>query len=280
MATVTARADKFKQPRGGFIKPSELDEFIIDDGTELHLEENVHPSIIGMAVDYLTRMAMGEDVNNAFEISIKGAYIAEELGINQATFIAFKLIKGIDGVNDKSIINACKLVTFDVWVRNPNAAMMASGCNAINPDGYTIENIKTMINRSLVFFKRYGPVIKTGFTFEPDNAKNEDYIKMIESNKGEFGGYTPTVNSGDGDYITEDTIWDFKVSKSKPTSKHTLQLLMYWIMGLHSKKEEFKKIKKIGIFNPRLNAIYTYRVSRIDEKIIETIEKDVLCYGK
>ena len=46
------------------------------------------------------------------------------------------------------------------------------------------------------------------------------------------GGYTNIVSSGDGDYLTEDTLWDFKVSKEEPKSKYTLQLLMYYIMGV------------------------------------------------
>ena len=98
-----------------------------------------------------------------------------------------------------------------------------------------------------------------GFTFEPN-------------------GYTETVSSGDGDYLTADTLWDFKVSKSKPTSKHTLQLLMYWIMGQHSGQEVYKSIQNLGIFNPRLNEIYLINVSTVSKDIITEIEKDIICY--
>ena len=48
-----------------------------------------------------------------------------------------------------------------------------------------------MVLRSLAFIENYGPIIKDGFTFE--------------------GGYTDIVSSGDGDYLTENTLWDFKV---------------------------------------------------------------------
>lgn len=101
----------------------------------------------------------------------------------------------------------------------------------IKPDSDTIENIVIMVKRSLTFWKEYGPITKDGFTFE--------------------GGYTDIVSSGDGDYLTEDTLWDFKVSKEEPKSKYTLQLLMYYIMGGHSIHPEFQKIEKLGIFNPR-----------------------------
>ena len=91
-------------------------------------------------------------------------------------------------------------------------------------------------------------------------------------------GYTDVVDAGDGDFLTKDTLWDIKVSKSKPSSNNTLQLLMYYIMGKHSKKPEFAKIKKIGIFNPKLNTVYLLDVKDIPKTIIKTVEKDVICY--
>ena len=106
---------------------------------------------------------------------------------------------------------------------------------------------------------RSGPIVKDGFTFEPN-------------------GYTEIVNSGDGDYLTADTIWDFKVSKSKPTNKHTLQLLMYWIMGQHSGQAIFKNIQKLGIFNPRLNEVYLINTNAISKDIISEVESDIICY--
>ena len=62
---------------------------------------------------------------------------------------------------------------------------MAKGADDINPDAETIQNIKIMVQRSVKFWEDYGPIVKDGFTFEPN-------------------GYTETVNSGDGDYLTAD----------------------------------------------------------------------------
>ena len=95
---------------------------------------------------------------------------------------------------------------------------------------------------------------------------------------GSYGGYTVTVETGDGDFLTDDTLWDFKVSKSKPTNKHTLQLLMYWIMGKHSGKSIFNNITKLGIFNPRLNIVYLLDIKNISEDIIKAVEDNVICY--
>lgn len=131
-------------------------------------------------------------------------------------------------------------------------AIMAKGADETNPDNATVQNIKILVQRSLKFWEDYGPIVKDGFTFEPN-------------------GYTETVNSGDGDYLTADTIGDFKVSKSKPTNRHTLQLLMYWIMGQHSGQALFKNIHKLGIVNPRLNEVYSLSTNTISKNIISEV---------
>ena len=213
MSSVTGRISAIKQPRGGYIKPSEFEAIVIDDGITLNAEENVHGSIVGMVVDYLTRYLMGADIVEAFRISLQGAVMAEKMGgVKKALAIADKLLKGIKGLDDTSVINACKLVTFDVWFRNPLGAMMAKGYNETNPDKATIENVQTLVKRSMAFFEKYGPVTKEGFTFEPVCADNKAYEKMMKTGKGSFGGYTAKVDSGDGDFLTADTLWDFKVS--------------------------------------------------------------------
>lgn len=169
---------------------------------------------------------------------------------------AKKLLKGIKGLDDESVNNACKLVGYDVCFR---AGIMGyKPVEEINPDSDTIGNIVIMVERSLIFWKEYGPIIKDGFTFE--------------------GGYTDIVSSGDGDYLTRDTLWDFKVSKEEPKSKYTLQLLMYYIMGCHSIHPEFKQIEKLGIFNPRKNKVYIANISLISPEIIEKISRDVIGY--
>lgn len=68
------------------------------------------------------------------------------------------------------------------------------------------------------------------------------------------------------------------MSKNRVTSKQTLQLLMYWIMGRHSGKPEFQSIKKLGIYNPRLNIVYLYKTERIFDYTIKEVEKDIIGY--
>ena len=103
MASVTRRIDEIKQPRGGYIKPSEFQVTVMDDGIILNEEENISGSIFGMAVDCLTRFNMGADIAEAFKISLRGATIAESFGVKRSLDVAKELLKGIKVV-EKEVI--------------------------------------------------------------------------------------------------------------------------------------------------------------------------------
>ena len=259
MSTVTQRIKQIKQPRGGYLKPSTMNVVQLEDNKVLSENENVSPAIVGMVVDYLTRFMLGTDLMQAFNISIMGSVAKEAITKKKTKAETALYLSQIEGLDDNSIINACKLTTFDVWYRNPMAAINAKDAKETNPDKDTINNIKILVERSLSFFNNYGPIKATGFTFEPN-------------------GYTKTVNAGDGDFLTEDTLWDFKVSKVPPKTEHTLQLLMYYIMGKHSGNPIFNDITQIGVFNPKLNKIYRYKVSDLDPEILKIIENEIICY--
>ncbi len=56
---VTKRISMVKQPYGGYLNKKQFDITTIDDGKTLNEAENIHASLIGLAVDYLTRFMMG-----------------------------------------------------------------------------------------------------------------------------------------------------------------------------------------------------------------------------
>ena len=251
MTSVTGRIKQIKQPRGGYIKPKDFTIIALDDGIELNPVENIHSSLVGTVVDYMTRYLNGASIMDAFMISIKGACILGDIDR------AKELFEGIEGLDDKSITNACKLVGYDVCYRA--GLINYKSIDTINPDKDTIANIRCMVKRSLKFIDEYGPIIKDGFNFE--------------------GGYTDLVTSGDGDFLTKDTLWDFKVSNKAPTNAHTLQLLMYYLMGVHSiHEEDFLDIENIGIFNPRLNTVYLLKISDISQETIKAVSEQVIGY--
>ncbi len=253
MSSVTSRIKAIKQPRGGYIPTNSLSVEELNDGKELNKDENIHASLVGLVVDYMSRFLTGTDKNDAFKISLAGSKIIKEENKSK------KLLNNINGLNDKSIINACKLVGYDVCYRA--GIKYYKNVDEINPDNNTIENISIMLTRSIHFFKTCGQKLLDGITFE--------------------GGYTSTITTGDADFMTTDTLWDFKVSNYEPKSDYTLQLLIYYIMGLHSINESyFKQISYLGIYNPRLNKIYRIRIDSISNDIVKEVSDKVICYGK
>ena len=239
------------QPKGGYVPLKSFKKFVLRAEHALHAGENISASLVGTAVDYLTRFMLGFAPEKAFEIPIRGAYVINSQA--KATF----LLSHLKGLDDFSIDCACKLAGFDVCYRASPAAYRP--IESIMPDKDTIDNIRIMVNRSISFWHTYGPVICCAPTFE--------------------GGYTTMVNAGDGDYLTEDTLWEFKVMQSSPTSKHTLQLMMYYIMGKHSHYLHFYNVNKIGIFNPRLNVVYIREITWSDTELIKEIENVVIGYN-
>ena len=249
---ITKLVKEAKQPRGGYINPKMMDIIKLGDGIdELNSNENINKGLIGTAVDYLSRFMSGLSVEDAFKISMKGSMIIGEEDKAQ------EMMLDIKGLDDKSIENAVKLSGFDVCYRTENANYYKP-VDSIKPDGATIDNIRTMVERSLKFFEKYGPKVLDGFSLEY--------------------WYGDVVIKGDGDFITKDTLWDFKTTKEKPKSDHTLQLLVYWRMGLRSEYQELKKIKYLGIYNPRTNTVYRIDVSNINGGVISEVESRIIGY--
>jgi len=250
MRSVTQRIKEIKQPKGGYIKPSSMQIIQLEDQIKLNKVENISPSLVGLVVDYMTRFLSGTPKEKAFYISLLGAS-----KINEGKK-AKEFLENINGLDEHSIRYACKLVGYDVCFRA--GITYYKEVNNIEPDKDTIFNIKIMIERSIDFFIKYGPVVQDGITFE--------------------GGYTSIIGAGDADFMTKDTIWDFKVSKLPVKKEHTLQLLVYYLMGKHTNNQDFEKITKLGIYNPRINTVYLKNISEIEKSVIEEVETTVIGY--
>ena len=115
-----------------------------------------------------------------------------------------------------------------------------------------------MVNRSIAFLQQCSPITKCGFNME--------------------GGYTTLVSSGDGDYLTRDTLIDLKVKRGRICARDTLQILMYYLMGLHSIHKEFQSIKKLSLFNPRSNTEYWVNVNSIPQSVTDEVNNIVIGY--
>jgi len=134
VCSVTQRIKQVKQPRGGYINPRNLTSIPLGDVIEsLNDEENVHASLVGLAVDYMTRFMSGDPVDDAFKISMMGASLIKE------EKKAAKLMANVRGLDDNSIANAVKLSGFDVCFRAGGVGYKP--VDGIAPDEATIENI-------------------------------------------------------------------------------------------------------------------------------------------
>ena len=49
-------------------------------------------------------------------------------------------------------------------------------------------------------------------------------------------------------------------------------------MGMHSIHKEFKSIKNLGIYNPRMNKVYTVSIDMIPQSVINEVSKEVIGY--
>ncbi len=251
MASVTGRINQIKQPRGGYLPPKHFEKIILPSENALYADESVAPGIVGTVVDYLSRFLMSNDKRDAFSIPLKGAK-----NLNMLT-TAYQLLENVKGRDKTSIISACKLAGFDVAYRK--GPLYYKPIEQIEPDAYTIFNIREMINRSEGFFKNYGPLTMDGFTLD--------------------GAYTDFITVADGDFITYDTLWDFKVSKSPLKKEHTLQILVYYLMGIRSNNQDvFKDIHYLGLFNPRQNTVQYIAVNDIKADVFKTVEREVIGY--
>lgn len=111
MPSVTQRIKQIKQPCGGYINPRTL-TVVEMNGEPLHdIKENVSAGVVGMVVDYMTRVMTGTPVEEAFLVSFLGAKLIKR--IPEATRFAQR----ITDLDDESITWACRLANFDAVYR-------------------------------------------------------------------------------------------------------------------------------------------------------------------
>jgi hypothetical protein len=109
------------------------------------------------------------------------------------------------------------------------------------------------------FVDRYGPITAHGVILGGSAAEHVDW--------------------GEVDFLTANTLWDFKMTARPPASAHTLQLLLLWIMGTRLSRPGFDTITHLGLFNPRTNTVYRIAVSAIPVETIVGVSRDVMGYN-
>lgn len=257
MLSVTDRIKTVQQPQGGYVPKSFFLEKEYEDYYSVSEVRSDLASIQGTVVDYLTRFMLTNDKYDAFDISLQGARKIDDAYENEdETRNIMALLEKVTGLDDDSIKAACKIVYYDSAFRIGVKAYKKPNDSDFTSNLFL--NIKILVKRSLMFFNSIGGITSTKMTFE--------------------GGYTDLVTSGDGDYLSKDTLIDLKVSKEDFSSRWSLQLLMYYLLGFHSIHPEYKKIKKICIFNPYKNKSYLCKIKDISDESMYKVSCEVLGY--
>lgn len=243
--------------------PADFDKYLeklqwetscFQDTKQLNKNEFRRADVIGLAVDYLSRMMITGDKNKAFRISLKFKEIPyfvnhPDNAMNKA---ADSFFEKINGMSDLSIINACYLVCFDDLVRAANFDHdKFLYLQTLQHDEYkpTVDNIQIMVQRCIEYFKH--SEIDIGFGVK-------------------YGSL-----HGDGDFVTDTELCDLKTSKHYPTFKDKKQVILYWFAGLHTEGLDFSKINTLSIFNPRLNMVWKLKTSQFTEELLE--DADMFC---
>ena len=262
MASITQIVSKIKNPATDYISLQQFTETNIKtkDSFTFSGDYNVQASLVGLAVDYTTRVIVGQSVEKAFHVPVLGAGLIgkyfnkkekekAEAIINRLNDLA----KANNVVSDEFVNLAIKMSAFDCgYRRGPDSYV---DVDEINPDENTVKAAKTFIERTKNFFKDNGPIVECGGTFE--------------------GGNTDKLDSGDCDFVTKDCLWDLKTSKNKPKTTEPLQVLAYYIAGIRSNKDSYKNIKKVGIYNPVLSKSWTINISDIDDEVFNKLESQL-----
>ncbi len=249
MASLIKQIRTSIQPHGGYIPISAFSYKQHSGNTITLCCKNTDENIIRLAVEYLLKIHISENTDKNY-LMIETAL--RDVPCKNRSELIKKFYEGITSQNPTTATEyAIKLAYIEAYCKFGTLPKNS------NPDIEALKDVSAMSERCRSFF---GSSINIcGFDFE--------------------GGYSECITSGNGGYLSSDTLWNVTVSDSV-TCFDTLLVLVQYIMGLHSYNSRFlKKIKRLGIYNPRLDAEYTLNISDVAEKVIEDVSKNIIGYN-
>lgn len=251
IVSVTQRIKQVTQPYGGYL-PKKLFKYHKFPTPKIKYDKSV-ATTVGLVVDYLSRYMVSSfsydryGPSKAFHISILGSRLA-----GKEKEIKF-LLKNVNrNLDDKCIISACKIVQYDCYVRGTQFTRVNE---EIEINSETIIAIREMVYRVVSILKNNTQKL---LKFELTFPCCQDQI----------------VKQGDADFLTDDTLWDIKVTDKVFDSKYSLQILMYYLKSLRSSKK-YTEIKYLALYSPLTDEIYYINVNDISNKIKYEINNQV-----
>lgn len=295
MTSVTQRIAQYNrevgQPRGGLVSPELLTVTQVDDGYgELDSTvENIRN--VGAVVYYLSRLTGAlvasqvearEAAESIFRASLAGAGRLRDAGLfPEAHDDALKSLRDLSlstyaddvasvELEERVVRAACRLASYEI-AQHAGVAWYDPADTDRSPDATTLSHIIMMTERTHDFLREHGPATAVEFSLISGNDELEDE---------ETDGYLIALDAGDGDFITEEAVWDYKTRSLPPSKDHLLKLLVHYLMGKDSGLPQFRTQTHLGIFNPRMNAVYRLAVDDIPADVIKTVRRDVIGSGR
>ena len=244
-------ARAYPQDDGGILSPSVFDSVSLGDGADAldPMEDADLSHTTALVVSRLTRVMTGFNPCRAFETSWFGAENVDDVDRLRS------LCTGIDGLTDESIRNAYALCAYDVaYYVDP------SEYRELDPgdvDAHTVSNARMMVERTVAFLDRYGPRTLCGFPLR-------------------HACHGTNIVNAEGDIATADGLWGIRTSTEPLTPVDTLQMMIYWRLGLRSILDELHGIRALGFFNARTNTAYILPVQRIPADVVRRVDEEVI----
>lgn len=284
---ITQYNKEFGQPRGGLVSPQLLSVTQLDDGCgELDSTvENIRN--VGLVVHYLSRLTgtlvaslaeAKEAAESIFRAPLASARrLSDECLFPEAHDDALESLRDLslttyaDGVasfelDERAVRAACRLASYEI-AQHVGVAWYDPADTDRSPDATTVSHIIMMTERTHDFLREHGPATAVEFSFASGHEELED---------DEADGYLIALDGGDGAFITEEAVWDYMARSSPPSKDHLLKLLVHYLMCKDSGLPQFRTQTHVGIFNPRMNAMYRLAIEDVPADVIETVRRDVI----
>ena len=218
-------------------------------------KESIHPGVMELLIRDLTYFMITDRKKDAFALALNGFY-AERHNYLENFALANEYLDDITGLDDMSLQFARYLIQGEIWNRlgtsqDPEKVKMLTKDD--------IHNIRVMVTRCLEFTSLFCTISYVRFHDLDDVYRN-------------------VIELGHGNVLGRFCLWMIKTSKKKPTQEQFFQLLQYYILGKHFRKEQFRFVDKIGIFNPRLNAVFQLKINDLDDDILNKARYNLIHY--
>lgn len=269
---IKGRASMVHQPTNGFIKLADFKQTSLNSDSYNFKSETLGPNTFDIAVNCLAKIELSKLEPEYSIIDIAVHALSNATLIDQTDTVNNLIAHIHPGLDDNSVANVIRLIKYinyaDKYIKLANGTdeielamqhqLEQKLTNKI--PGSTIANVKTMVKRVLRLFDIYKSFVASDIDLYNNSAR--------------------IIHHGKCEYLSEDTIWSITKGNTKSSQKLTLELLIEYLMGMHSKKEQFESVKYLGIYNYRADTVYRLEISQIDPDIIDEVNTSIIGYDK